>query len=97
MQFLILLIGALVFAFYSFHPAPLYFNSSAYNTYKTNEPQNAAAIETRYLQLHRQYEAQALAITTLKHSGSEEQLPSSVQQFTETQRQIQSLREAIQP
>src|SRR5579872_6516828 len=42
MQFSILLIGALVFAFYSFQPAPLYFNSAAYNTLKASEPQKVA-------------------------------------------------------
>lgn len=95
MQFAILLIGALVFAFYSFQPAPLYFNSSAYNTLKEQEPQSVAATESRYLQLHRQYEAQALAITQLRKDNDNTALPASVQQFKQTQTQIQSLRDSV--
>jgi solute:Na+ symporter, SSS family len=95
MQFLILLIGALVFAFYSFHPAPLYFNSGAYNTLKEHERQSTTLIESRYTQLHSTYESQALAITKLKQSGNDDQLPSSIHQFSETQRQIQSIRDSV--
>lgn len=95
MQFLILLIGALVFAFYSFHPAPLYFNSGAYNTLKEKEPQTIAATESRYQQLHRQYEAQALSITNLRKGNDEAQLSSSINQFHQTQQQIQALRDSV--
>lgn len=95
MQFLILLIGALVFAFYSFHPAPLYFNSGAYNTLKEKEPQAVAATESRYYQLHRQYEAQALSITNLRKGNDEALLSSSINQFHQTQQQIQLLRDSV--
>ena len=95
MQFAILLIGALVFAFYSFQPAPLYFNSGAYNTLKGHEPQSVAASESRYLQLHRQYEAEAMNITRQKKEGDNTQLDASVQQFKQTQTQIQSLRDSV--
>ncbi|MCW3123930.1 MAG: sodium:solute symporter [Flavipsychrobacter sp.] len=95
MQFLILLIGALVFAFYSFQPAPLYFNSSAYNTLKEREPQSASIAESRYLQLHRQYEEQALSITRLRKDNNEVVLSPALQQFSHTQQQIQALRDSV--
>ncbi len=95
MQFAILLIGALVFAFYSFQPAPLYFNSAAYNALKASEPQSVAATESRYLQLHKQYEAEAMDITKLKKDGDNPELDASVYQFKQTQTQIQSLRDSV--
>jgi len=95
MQFMILLIGALVFAFYSFHPAPLYFNTGAYNTLREREPEIAAAAENRYVGLHGQYEAQAMEITHLRQDHNSTQLASSVMQFMKTQLQLQSLRDSV--
>jgi len=94
MQFAILLIGALVFAFYSFHPAPLYFNSGAYNALKENAPQSVAATEVRYKQLLTVYEAQAMLITKQRQEN-DGQLAASVQQFRQTQQQIQNLRDSV--
>jgi len=94
MQFAILLIGALVFAFYSFHPAPLYFNSGAYITLKEHAPQSVAATEARYDQLHRQYESQAMMITQQRQEN-DNRLNTSVIQFRQTQQQIQTLRESV--
>jgi SSS family solute:Na+ symporter len=95
MQFAILLIGALVFAFYSFHPAPLYFNTNAYNTLQQQEPTTAAAAGTRYQQLHSRYESQALAITQIRNTAGSEQLSASVHEFRSTQAQLQGLRDSI--
>lgn len=95
MQFTILLIGALVFAFYSFQPAPIYFNSSAYNALKEHEPQAMAVTESRYLQLHQRYEVQAMGITQLRKDGDNTRLDASVQQFKRTQSEIQSLRDSV--
>lgn len=94
MQFAILLIGALVFAFYSFQPAPLYFNTAAYNTLKAKEPQATALAETRYNFLHQQSEKQVFAIAQLNKENNPV-LDSSIQLFTQTRRQMQSLRDSI--
>ena len=94
MQFAILLIGALVFAFYSFHPAPLYFNSAAYNTLKEREPQTVAWAEGNYLELHKQYEAEAIDITDLRKANNPA-LPSFVAHFRGTQAQIQTIRDSV--
>ncbi len=98
MQFCILLIGALVFAFYSFLPAPLYFNTAAYNAYKTSEPQATAIAEARYEQLHGQSEKQAFAIAHFNQESNRASAAtrdSSVQQFTQSRHQIQALRDSI--
>ena len=87
MQFAILLIGVLVFAFYSFYPAPLYFNSGAYNTLKKSEPVYAAAVEARYTQLHSSYEAQSRSLARSRTAPSTE--------FIQTQHQLQSLRDSV--
>jgi len=95
MQFCILLIGALVFAFYSFNPAPLNFNTGAYQALRANESQSTAAIEARYGELHSRYKAEAMAISTLRNSGDTAQLSDVVGQFTSTQGQIQQLRDSV--
>ena len=87
MQFAILLIGVLVFAFYSFYPAPLYFNSGAYNSLKKNEPLYAAAVEARYTQLHSAYEAQSRTLAQTRIAPSTE--------FIQTQHQLQALRDSV--
>lgn len=51
MQFLILLVGALVFAFYQFNPAPLFFNQSQVE--KTKNTPYAAQVQ----QIQRQYDS----------------------------------------
>jgi SSS family solute:Na+ symporter len=95
MQFMILLIGALVFAFYCFRPAPLYFNTAAYNTYRQKEAKNAALIETNYMELHGRYEAQAMGIAGLRKSSDTTELRSLIGAFRKTQQQIQVLRDSV--
>jgi SSS family transporter len=55
MQFLILLIGALLVAFYQFTPAPLFFNQSLLNKAKqTTQGSNIIALEAQQLQISEQ-------------------------------------------
>lgn len=55
MQFLILLIGALLVAFYQFTPAPLFFNQSLLNKAKqTEQGTNIIALEAQQLQISEQ-------------------------------------------
>jgi SSS family transporter len=62
MQFCILLIGALLFAFYSFYPAPVHFNEQALNAARRQQPAAVAALEQQYAAAHRNYESQAVEI-----------------------------------
>jgi SSS family transporter len=86
MQFLILLIGALLFAFYSFQAAPVYFNEHAYNEAKAANPATINAIEAQHNTLHAQYQQQAKAIIQTK--GDEKAIAS----FQHTQDELQQLR-----
>jgi len=95
MQFAILLIGVLVFAFYSFQPAPLHFNSAAYNTLKHSEPQQVAALEQYYSNLHAQQQGQALTIAQLRTAGDTARLAVAVQDFKQTQASVQTLRDSV--
>lgn len=91
MQFGILLIGALLFAFYSFQTAPLYFNESAYQQLKKDEPARLQHLEQDYTLLHRRYQQQAIAITTAKGTTG----AAALNNFKSTQAQIQSLRDSV--
>lgn len=94
MQFSILLIGALLFAFYSFQAAPVYFNESAYEKLKAAKPAEAAAIEQQYQALHQRYERQSLAIAESRKNGAEN-TGSLVSEFKSTQREIGQLRDKV--
>lgn len=95
MQFSILLIGALLFAFYSFQPAPIYFNETAYQKLKNQEPQAVQAIEQQYAALHQRYERQSIAIAQMRHDEDNPQLPRLVAGFKQTQSEIKALQEQV--
>jgi len=71
MQFCILLIGALVFAFYSFQQAPVYFNTAAYENYKAQEPQSATDEDSYYQLLSERNQDYALRIAELRKKTPE--------------------------
>jgi len=91
MQFLILLIGALLFAFYSFHQAPINFNESAYNKLKLQRPTEVAAIEQQYTSLHEAYQVQALQLVSDRTDKAELQ-----QQLHATQKEMSVWRDSVQ-
>lgn len=90
MQFSILLIGALLFAFYSFQQAPVYFNQQAYSTLQEQDPAAVEKIEAEYSQLHRKFNQQAVAIAHNRTENAE-----LVSNFKATQQQIAVLRDTV--
>lgn len=93
MQFGILLIGALLFAFYSFQPAPLYFNEAAYQQLKHDEPAKIHAMEQSYVQLHRQYQRQAISLSSNRIANN---VPAkALSNFRTTQAELQLLRDSV--
>ena len=90
MQFLILLTGALLFAFYSFYPAPVNFNTTAYNNFRTHEPAQAAALQQEYAALTTQYTRQSMEMVAAKHAAG---ASKAVAAYQATGRQIKALRE----
>lgn len=95
MQFAILLIGALVFAFYCFRPAPLYFNNAAYSSFKSAQPAQVAPLEGRYNELHTRYEAEALNIARSRTDADTSHSNSAVRHFSQTRMQLQVLRDSV--
>jgi len=90
MQFAILLIGALLFAFFSLKPAPIYFNERSYQHLKETQPQQAATFEKEHLALAQQFNQQSKNILEEK----KKQLPTlnaSIAHFKSTQQQVKEL------
>lgn len=94
MQFFILLIGALLFAFYSFHPAPLYFNESSYEILKGRSPGEVLNLEKDYKELRAKYEKQAMALVKERRNNSRAG-ETVIDSFRQTQLQIDRLRDKV--
>jgi len=90
MQFAILLIGALLFAFFSLKPAPIYFNERSYQYLKETQPQQAAAFEKEHDVLAQKFNQQSKNILVEKKKQSPS-LNSSIENFKSTQKQVKEL------
>lgn len=90
MQFAILLIGALLFAFFSLKPAPIYFNERSYQHFKDTQPEQAAVFEKEHQDLQIQFNADSKEILKLKENDSP-QLIKAIQDFKNTQTQVKAL------
>lgn len=90
MQFAILLIGALLFAFFSLKPAPVYFNERSYQNLKDTQPQQAAAFEKEHRDLQAKFNAESKEILKLKETNSPH-LNQAVQDFKDTQTKVKAL------
>jgi SSS family solute:Na+ symporter len=96
MQFLILLIGALLFAFYSFQSAPLNFNEGAYTKLKNAEPAYATNAEAKYLKLQEQQQQQVNAITIFRENKFEAAINPEIDNLKNTQKELAVLRNEVQ-
>ncbi|SDM33254.1 sodium:solute symporter family transporter [Chryseobacterium taihuense] len=90
MQFAILLIGALLFAFFSLKPAPIYFNERSYQHLKETKPEQAAVFEKEHQDLQTKFNAESKEILKLKQNSSS-QLETKIQDFKNTQSQVKAL------
>lgn len=90
MQFAILLIGALLFAFFSLKPAPIYFNERSYQHLKETQPEQAAVFEKEHQNLQIQFNAESKEILKLKETHSP-QLSKRIEDFKNTQTQVKAL------
>jgi SSS family solute:Na+ symporter len=93
MQFSILLIGALLFAFYSFLPAPVHFNESALNALERQQPAAVAQVQQEYAALQQQYNEAALQLVGARHDDAV--TASALQSFRQTQSSLQELRDSV--
>ncbi|MNK70809.1 Sodium/glucose cotransporter [compost metagenome] len=90
MQFAILLIGALLFAFFSLKPAPVYFNERSYQHLKETKPEQAAVFEKEHQNLQAKFNTESKEILKLKENNSP-QLQKTIQDFKNTQSQVKDL------
>lgn len=90
MQFAILLIGALLFAFFSLKPAPIYFNERSYQHLKEVKPEQAAIFEKEHQDLQIKFNAESKEILKLKETHSPK-LTKTIQDFKSTETQVKAL------
>ncbi|MDN3585916.1 sodium:solute symporter [Pedobacter aquatilis] len=95
MQFAILLIGALLFAFFSLKPAPIYFNERSYQFLKENKPQQASAFENEHKILEAKFNTQSKAILSQRENHSS-QLNSTIASFKITQGEVKNLHSRVE-
>ena len=93
MQFLILLLGALVFVFYQFHTPPLFFNPGPVKQVLAG-PDAAAyrALETRFAQARTGQSQKAEAYVSARHSGDAAAIATSKQQLLQSHTESETIR-----
>lgn len=95
MQFAILLIGALLFAFFSLKPAPIYFNERSYEYLKENQPSKAAVFEKEHQDLQAKFNTESQEILEMKKTHSL-RLEAKVQDFKDTQDRVKKLHNRVE-
>ncbi len=95
MQFAILLIGALLFAFFSLKPAPIYFNERSYQNLKETQPEQAAVFEKEHQDLQTKFNSESKEILKLKETQSP-QLNKTIQDFKNTQTEVKALHARVE-
>jgi Na+(H+)/acetate symporter ActP len=93
MQFLILFIGTMVYVFYLFFQAPIFFNTSLLA--QTKQSENGAEIhliEEKYSKIHEERKQNAIDLSLAFQQNNEKLIQSKTQALKETDTQIQTLR-----
>jgi len=94
MQFLILLIGALLFAFYQFQPAPLSFNEM--QLHKVEDPAinlQLQHLQSRFDSISLKKHAVTLSMVEQLHQQDKQQVPALRDKLNDLQQQTDQLRE----
>jgi Na+/proline symporter len=96
MQFLILLIGALVFTFYQFNNAPIFFNSTQIKKIeKSSFKDSFQLVKTEYDQLSGQKKSAVVKYVEASHIGDKAALTASSAELKSLQAHSDSLREKV--
>ncbi|TDG35163.1 sodium:solute symporter [Pedobacter changchengzhani] len=95
MQFAILLIGALLFAFFSLKPAPIYFNERSYQHLKATQPNIAAGFEKEHETLQLKFNQQSKQILLEKDEHAAD-LDNTIADFKSTQKQVATLHTKVE-
>jgi SSS family solute:Na+ symporter len=93
MQFLILLIGTLVFTFYQYHPAPLFFNQTEVRKIENSSyAKDWSTLETRFSNVHQIKEQHVNELVQALHSDNKPAQDSLRTALQLADKQTQSLR-----
>lgn len=90
LQFSILLIGALLFAFFALKPAPVYFNERSFNLLENNYPQIASDFTAEHNILQDKQIALSNQLLEQRDNGSDA-LDNTVQEYKSNQQKIKEL------
>lgn len=93
MQFAILLIGALLFAFYSFRPAPVHFNESALAAVERQQPEVMRALQEYYSGLQENYRQASLSLVQAQTDKDQEAM--AVAAFGTAKQQMEQMRDSV--
>ncbi|MXV51167.1 sodium:solute symporter [Pedobacter sp. HMF7647] len=96
MQFFILLIGAVMFAFYSLSPAPLYFNENALDKFNKTFPAQADSINKSYTELAAQYNNDTRRLIINNKQGDQKSVNADIIKLKSNQEKIALMREQFQ-
>jgi SSS family transporter len=93
MQFLILLLGALVFVFYQFHAPPLFFNPGPVKQVMAGPDAGAyRALETRFAQARTGQSQKAEAYVSARHGGDAASIALAKQQLLQSHAESEAIR-----
>ncbi len=93
MQFLILLVGALVFVFYQFHEAPLFFNQTELS--KVSSTSEYQQIEGHNKQLFEQKQAAVYRLSSALKSGNTQEIETAKTTVLGIDKQVNGLRDEV--
>lgn len=95
MQFLILLLGALLFSFYSFEKAPISFNSKAEKTVANTQSAAYYNLKVEYNMLTEQHKAKAVNVVALRGDHNPKELTQNIVEMKQLQQKINDNRAAF--
>lgn len=95
MQFSILLIGALLFAFFALKPAPVYFNERSYNILEEQHPELASQFNQQHNTLQEKQMALSNQLLQDRDSGSAN-LDQTVTEYKAVQKEIKELHTTVE-
>lgn len=96
MQFLILLLGALVFSFYLFTSAPVFFNESGLiSLRKTEIADSLALVETQFKTLSETKSVEAIKFSQARAQGDQALMDASVENLSDLEKESGELRSQV--
>ena len=96
MQFLILLVGVMVFVFYQFEKPPMFFNQPAYEAVAQGDSAGAlAGLQTRYDAVFAEKQSAIAAYRTAAESQPPEAIAAARENLARTQDQLQGIRAEV--